>query len=57
MKRVKYTTAKRICNYQGHVIYFDTETKAYLVALKKDGTDSHFSTLDEAYNAIDALNK
>lgn len=44
---------KRIVKYEGHVIYYDTEFEVYLVALNKDGTDKHFSTIDEVFEVID----
>lgn len=46
---------KRIVNYDGHAIYYDTEFEVYLVALNRDGTDTHFSTLEEAFEAIENI--
>lgn len=44
---------KRIVNYRGHVIwYFEG---AYMVALKRDGTDEYFSSYEDAIKAIDLL--
>ena len=45
----------RIVNYRGHVIYMDTDTMTFLVALKRDRTDSIFATYDDAVQAIDKI--
>jgi len=45
----------RICSYRKHVIYYDIFTRTYLVAIKRNGTDTRFTTIDDAYNAIDAI--
>lgn len=49
------TTIIYFMSYNGHRIFFDTDTKAYMVAIKRDGTDNFFATLDEAMDAIDAI--
>lgn len=51
----KTGTHKKIVAYRGHVIRYDTELQVYKVAIKRDGTDTCYSTLDDAYNAIDDL--
>lgn len=40
-------------SYNKHRIFYDKEFKVYLVALKRDGTDDIFSSLEDAMNAID----
>lgn len=42
---------KRIMSYRGHVIW--KSEYAYAVALKRDGTDDYFETIEEAMEAID----
>lgn len=49
------TTIVYFMSYNGHRIFFDTDTKVYMVAIKRDGTDNFFATLDEAMDAIDAI--
>ena len=49
------SAAKRFTNYKGHVIYYDTETGRYRVAIKHDGTNSYYRTYEEAMKAIDAV--
>lgn len=51
----KTGTRKKIVTYRGHVIWYDTELQVYKAAIKRDGTDTYYSTLDDAYNAIDNL--
>lgn len=51
---IKYKRFKKIVTYKGYSIFFDTEYKVYLTALNRDGTDTFFSTLDEAYEAIES---
>ena len=49
----KETTIIYFMSYNRHRIFYDTETKAYMVAIRRDGTDSFFATLDDAMDAID----
>ena len=42
-------------SYNGHRIFYDKDFEVYLVAIKRDGTDSYFTTLDAAMDAIDAI--
>ncbi len=49
----KNTTTIRVTSYLHHVIWYDTAVDAYKVAIKKDGTDKYYSTLQEAYSAIE----
>ena len=51
----KNTTIIYFMSYNRHRIFFDTETKTYMVAIKRDGTDNFYRTLDEAMDAIDAI--
>lgn len=44
---------KRFTNYNGHIIYYDTENGRYRVAIKHDGTDSYYNTCQQAMKAID----
>lgn len=46
---------KRCISYRGHVIYYDTDCEAFSFAMKRNGTDTYFGTLDEAYDAIDEI--
>ena len=45
---------KRVISYREHVIWMDKE-RFFKVALKKDGTDDYFKTMDDAMNAIDEV--
>lgn len=47
------SAAKRFTNYKGHIIYYDTETGRYRIAIKHDGSNSYFRTYQEAMKAID----
>ena len=49
----KNTTTIYFMSYNKHRIFFDTDNKVYMVAIKRDGTDNFYSTLDEAMDAID----
>lgn len=49
----KNTTTIRVTSYFNHVIWYDTELNVYSVAIKKDGTDNYYSTLQDAYSAIE----
>lgn len=44
---------KRIMSYRGHVIW--ANGYGFAVALKGDGTDTYFRTLDDAMEAIDTI--
>lgn len=44
---------EEIVTYRGHVIWHDKELDVYRVAMERDRTDTYYSTLDEAYDAID----
>lgn len=44
---------KRIMSYMGHVIWVDSVSDVYMVALKRDGTDDYFDTLTDAVDAIE----
>ena len=56
MKR-KETSTIYFMSYNKHRIFFDTECKVYMVAIKRDGTDSFFITLDDAMDAIDEVQR
>ena len=46
-------SGKRIASYRGHVIwYYDG---AYMVAMKRDGTDEYYETIEDAFLAIDQI--
>lgn len=47
------SAVKRFTEYKGHVIYYDTETDSYRVAIKNNGSNTFFSTYQEAMKAID----
>lgn len=49
----KETTIIYFMSYNKHRIFFDTDTKAYMVAIKRDGTDNFYTSLDDAMDAID----
>lgn len=53
----KNTTIIYFMSYNGHRIFYDKEYKVYLVAIKKDGTDNFYNSLDDAMNAIDKICK
>ena len=40
-------------SYDGKRIFYDKKNDVYSVALRRDGTDDFFATLDDAFNAID----
>lgn len=42
---------KRVMSYRGHVIW--KNEYSYAVALKRDGTDDYFETIEAAMDAID----
>ena len=44
---------KRVMSYRGHVIWMDWF--GFMVALKRDGTDEYFDTIQAAMDAIDAF--
>ena len=44
---------KRVMSYRGHVIWMNEH--GFMVALKKDGTDTYFATMDDAFEAIDNI--
>jgi len=44
---------KRVMSYRGHVIWMCGQ--GFMVALKRDGTDDYFETIQAAMAAIDAL--
>ena len=44
---------KRFTDYKGHIVYYDTETGRYRVAIKHNGTNSYYRTYQEAMKAID----
>ena len=43
--------AKRVMSYMGHVIW--KEDDVFAVALKRDGTDDYFETIEGAMKAIE----
>lgn len=43
---------KQVMSYKRHVIWMNEY--GFMVALKRDGTDDHFETIQEAMEAIDA---
>ncbi len=47
------SAAQRFTNYKGHIIYYDTETGRYRVAIKHNGTNSYYRTYEQAMKAID----
>ncbi len=49
----KETTIIYFMSYNRHRIFFDTVHEVYMVAIRRDGTDSFFATLDDAMDAID----
>ena len=51
----KTTTVIRFSSYRRHQIFYDKTLRVYLVAIKRDGTDDYFRTLEEAWDAIDRL--
>jgi hypothetical protein len=52
---MKNRTHKRFASYRKHVIWYDTLTQVFLVAIKKNGMDSIFANLEDAYDAIDEI--
>ena len=51
----KETTIIYFMSYNKHRIFFDTDNKVYMVAIKRDGTDNFYATLDDAMDAIDKV--
>lgn len=49
----KETSIIYFMSYNKHRIFFDTVHEVYMVAIKRDGTDSFYATLDDAMDAID----
>ena len=49
----KETSIIYFMSYNKHRIFFDTDHKVYMVAMKRDGTDNFYATLDDAMDAID----
>lgn len=43
--------SKRVMNYFGHVIY--KNDYGYMVAIRRDGTDEFYETLEECMRAIE----
>ena len=48
---------KRFANYKGHVIYYDTETHRYRVAINHNSHNSYYDTYEQAMKAIDEETK
>lgn len=51
-KMKKDTSVVYFMSCNNHRIFYDKEFKVYLVAIKRDGTDNVYLTLDEAMDAI-----
>lgn len=51
----KNTSTIKFSSYRHHQIFYDKATGAFMVAIKRDGTDDYFRTYDEAMDAIDRL--
>ena len=51
----KSTRVFKFSSYRRHQIFYDRELRVFFVAIKRDGTDTYFRTLDDAYDAIDRL--
>lgn len=51
----KSTSIIYFISYNRHRIWFDTVHEVYMVAIRRDGTDSVFATLDDAMDAIDGI--
>ena len=49
----KETSIIYFMSYNKHRIFFDTVHEVYMVAIKRDGTDNFYATLDDAMDAID----
>ena len=45
---------KRFTNYKGHVIYYDTETGRYRVAINDNGRNTYYDTCQQAMKTIDS---
>lgn len=51
----KTGTHRRFASYRHHVIWYDIETQMFLVAIKRNGTDTIFEKLEDVYDAIDEI--
>lgn len=51
----KGATVFKFSSYRRHQIFYDKTLRVFLVAIKRDGTDNYFRTLEDAWDAIDRL--
>ena len=56
-KKKKETSVVKWMSYKHHQRYFDKKYQVYMVALKKDGTDSYFVNFNDVLDAIDFFEK